>query len=423
MTIEMFNSQPKIPEKPPKKEEEKRIEEVLTRGVVEVVDRDHLRKRMLRGEILRVKMGIDPTGPNIHIGRGASILKLRDFQKLGHQIVLIIGDATAMVGDSSDKTSERSRLTPEQVALNEKNYLQQIGRILDISRVEVHHNSEWIRKMDFNTLFQLASQFSVQQVIERENYAQRLKEGNTVGLHEILYPLLQGWDSVNVRADLEIGGTDQLFNLNAGRKIQSRFGQSPQDIMTLMLLAGTDGRKMSTSWGNVILIVDSPQEKYGKIMRIPDYLIPVYMECATRIPMERVTQIGEKLKGGSDNPMIFKKELAFSVVELYDGKQAAQEAQREFEKLIQNKELPEVFPVGYISGQLSQEKLVRELVKSNLVRSKSEAKRLIEQGGVSVDGKRFSSEQVISVPKRGVNIKVGNRRFLKIESSFEEGGE
>ncbi|PIQ69795.1 tyrosine--tRNA ligase [Candidatus Shapirobacteria bacterium CG11_big_fil_rev_8_21_14_0_20_40_12] len=401
---------------------ERKIEEVLSRGVVEVIDKENLRKRMLRGDIFRIKMGIDPTGPNIHIGRGASLMKLRDFQELGHQVVLIIGDATATVGDSSDKASCRERLTPEQVRQNERNYLSQIGKILDISKVEIHHNSEWIRKIDFDIWLQLASCFTLQQIIERKNYAKRIDSGNPVGFHETLYPLLQGWDSVNIRADVEIGGTDQLFNLNAGRKIQERFGQKSQDILTLMLLTGTDGRKMSTSWGNVILINDPPDKKYGKLMSVPDYLIPVYMECATRIPMERVKEVVGLLKDEVGNPMDYKKELAFALVEQYDGKEAAEKARNSFEKTVQNRELPEVIPVVTISGSLEINRLIQELVRTNLVRSKSEAKRLIEQKGVSIEGEVFLPDQTVIVPEGGIVVKVGKRRYLKFEQD-KEGGE
>lgn len=392
---------------------ERKIEEVLSRGVVEVIEKEKLRGRMLKREVLRVKMGIDPTGPDIHIGRGASLMKLRDFQELGHQIVLIIGDATATVGDSSDKTSGRKRLTPAQVKRNERDYLSQIGKILDISKVEVHHNSEWIRKMDFDTFFQLATCFTLQQIIERESYAKRIDRGNPVGLHEGLYPLLQGWDSVNVRADVEIGGTDQLFNLNAGRKIQQRFGQKPQGILTLMLLTGIDGEKMSTSVGNVILINDPPNEKYGKLMRMPDYLIPVFMECATRMPMNRVKKVARLLEDGEGNPMDYKKELAFALVEQYDGKEAAKKAQDSFEKIVQRKELPEVIPVVTISGSLEINRLIQELVRANLVRSKSEAKRLIKQKGISIEERVFLPNQTIIVPEEGITVKVGKRRYLK----------
>lgn len=402
---------------------ERKIEEVLSRGVVEVIDKENLRRKMLGGDVLRVKMGIDPTGPNIHIGRGASLMKLRDFQELGHQVALIIGDATATVGDSSDKPSSRPRLTKEQVKQNERDYLCQIGRILDLSKVEVHHNSEWIRKIDFDIFFRLADCFTVQQVIERKNYAERISRGDPVGLHEILYPLLQGWDSVNVEADVEIGGTDQLFNLNAGRKIQERFGQQPQDIVTLMLLAGTDGRKMSTTWGNVILINDPPEEKYGKLMSIPDYLIPVYAECATRMPMERVREIEELLKDGEGNPMDYKKEVAFALVEQYDGKNEALRAQENFEQTVQRKEPPEIIPVvTVLEGEIKVDRLIEELVRSNIVRSKSEARRLIEQGGVRIRGETVSLDQTIKVPEEGAVVRVGKRRYLKFEQN-KKGGE
>ncbi|MBU2577593.1 tyrosine--tRNA ligase [Patescibacteria group bacterium] len=398
-----------------------KINEVLTRGVVDIVEKDSLRKRMLRGEKLRIKLGIDPTGPNIHIGRGSTLKKLREFQELGHQIVLIIGDGTAVIGDASDKTTLRPMLTPEQISENERNYLNQIGRVINLQETEIHHNSEWINKLTPPEWIKLAGIFTVQQIIERENFAERIKKGDPVGLHETLYPLLQGWDSVNISADLEIGGTDQLFNLLAGRKIQEQFGQKPQDIMTLQLLAGTDGRKMSTSWGNVILIIDSPEEKYGKIMRISDQLIPVYMEIATDIPIERVEKIKKLLEEGEGNPMDYKKELAFNLVKLYDGEEAATTAQDHFEKIVQEKELPEVIPTFTTEKTIKIDDLVTLMIRSNIVKSKSEAKRLIKQGGVKIEDKKIelSDELTVEVPTKeegGIIIRAGKRQFLKLIS-------
>lgn len=398
-----------------------KINEVLTRGVVNIIDKDNLRKRILGAEKLRIKLGIDPTGPNIHIGRGSTLKKLREFQELGHQIVLIIGDGTAVIGDASDKTTLRPMLTPKQISENERNYLNQIGRVINMEKTEVHHNSEWINKLTPSEWIKLASVFTVQQIIERENFAERIKRGDPLGLHETLYPLLQGWDSVNISADLEIGGTDQLFNLLAGRKIQEQFGQKPQDVMTLQLLAGTDGRKMSTSWGNVILIVDPPEEKYGKIMRISDQLIPVYMEVATDIPMERVEEVKKLLEEGTGNPMDFKKELALNLVRMYDGEEEAVAAQEHFEKIVQEKELPEVIPTFTTEKTIKVDDLVTLMIRSNIVKSKSEARRLIRQGGVKIEDKKIelSNELTIEVPTEkegGIIIRAGKRQFLKLTS-------
>jgi tyrosyl-tRNA synthetase len=331
----------------------KKIKKLLSRGVVDVIEREHLEKRMLAGEKLRVKFGIDLAGPEVHIGRGSTIKKLREFQDLGHQIVLIIGDGTSLIGDSSDKASGKELISREKIDENKKTHLDQIGKIIDIDKTEVHHNSEWIDKITPVEWIELASLFTLQQMTERENFSLRIKEGNPVGLHEALYPLLQGYDSVQIKADVEIGGTDQLFNLLAGRKLQKHFKQPEQDILTLQLLAGTDGRKMSTSWGNVILVNDTPEDKYGKVMRIADQLIPVYMESATNIPMVRVEEVKDALENEESSPMDYKKELAYAVVELYDGKEAASDAQEHFEKTVQGGETPENVPsVEVVAGAL-----------------------------------------------------------------------
>jgi tyrosyl-tRNA synthetase len=342
----------------------KKIKEILSRGVVDVIEKEHLEERLNSGEKLRIKFGIDPTGPDIHIGRGSTIKKLREFQDLGHTIVLIIGDGTARIGDSSDKISGREVLSQEEIDKNKEKYLEQIGKILDIEKTEVHHNSEWIDKLTATDWVELSSLFTLQQMIERENFSKRIKEGNPVGLQEALYPIIQGYDSVAIKADVEIGGTDQLFNLLAGRKVQKHFNMAEQDILTLQLLAGTDGRKMSTSWGNTILITDEPKEKYGRMMRVSDQLIPVYMESATDIPMERVNKIKDKIENSDENPMEYKKELAYAVVELYDGKESAKEAQKHFEDTVQNDELPQDIPLVEIErGEMDLAEFLSLLIR------------------------------------------------------------
>lgn len=400
---------------------ERKVDELLTRGAVDVIDRDHLRDRMLSGNTLRVKFGIDPTGPDIHIGRGSTIKKLREFQELGYQIVLIIGDATAQIGDSSDKEIERRMLSPEEVSVNEARYLDQIGRIIDIQKTEIHHNSEWIDGLTPKEWIRLASLFTLQQIVQRDNFARRMKKEIPVGFHEGLYCLLQGWDSVNIQADVEIGGTDQLFNLLAGRKIQEHFGQEPQDIMTLQLLAGTDGRKMSTSWGNVILITEPPEEKYGKIMRIADHLIPVYLESATLMPLQRVREIQTALEEGRGNPMDYKKELAYEIVNFYDGEGSAQQAQAHFESVVQHKESPKEMLIVAVSPIISVSELFDILKKANIVRSKADARRLMNQGAVKINGEEFRVDDLktnIEIPiTDGMVVKVGKRSFLRLTTN------
>lgn len=397
---------------------EARVNEVLTRGVVDVIEKEHLFKRITSEEKLRIKLGIDPTGPNLHLGKGATIRKLREFQDLGHQIVLIIGDATAQIGDTSDKYHARKMLSHEEIKQNEKHYLDQIGKIIDISKTEIHHNSEWISKLTPNIWVNLASLFTFQQMLERDNFSERLKKNDPIGWHEGLYCLLQGYDSVNIKADVEIGGTDQLFNLQAGRRIQKYFGQPPQDIMTHQLLAGTDGRKMSTTWGNTILIIDPPEEKYGRIMSIADYLIPVYMECATLIPMARVVEVSDALEAGKGNPMDYKKELAFEIVKLYDGINAAKKAAVNFKDTIQNKKIPLQMPEYYVQKtKLTLQDMIAISVKANLVKSKSESRRLLEEGGIYVNNKQVMHDSRFEfiIPNEGLIVRFGKRKYLKIK--------
>lgn len=406
---------------------ERKVDDILTRGVVEVIDLNSLRERMLSGKPLRVKLGIDPTGPDIHIGRGATLKKLREFQDLGHQVVLIIGDFTAQIGDSSDKPEGRKRLTSETIDQNLVNYLSQIGKIVDLSKAEVRHNSEWLGKLSAADWINLASNFTVQQMISRDNFANRLDKGLPVGLHELLYPLAQGYDSVAVEADVEMGGTDQLFNLHAGRKLQEVYGQKPQDIISMQLMIGTDGRKMSTSWGNVIRIIEAPAEKYGKIMSIPDQLIPVYMEMLTDIPMDEIRAIEQAIESGTTNPMEAKKRLAYSIVKTFDGEALAEEAQKHFERVVQHGELPEseTIPEAKVgSNSIDLDTLLNLIKRHNLAKSKGEAKRLIMQRGVYIirDGQEEvvkEDTQNIDLGEQGVMLKVGKRRFLKLSVGEE----
>jgi len=278
----------------------KKIDNLLTRGVFEVIDLGHLKKKLLSGKKLRVKLGIDPTSPNLHIGRSIPILKLRDFQELGHQVVFIVGDFTGTIGDTSDKESERPALSDEQVKVNVKTYIEQVGRILDVDKTEVRYNSEWLRKLDYKEVCRQADIFSLAEFIARKNIKQRLRAENRISLRELIYPLMQGYDSVAVKADVELGGTDQRFNLLAGRKMQSFYKQKPQDIMTNILIDGLDGRKMSSSWGNVIDFLDSPKEMFGKVMSMDDQMIIPYFEHCTRIPMQKVKEFEDQLKNGKN---------------------------------------------------------------------------------------------------------------------------
>ncbi len=391
---------------------EQKIQEVLTRNVEQAIDKNHLEQVLRSGKKLRVKLGIDPTGSKIHIGRAVLLWKLRQFQDLGHKIVLIIGDFTALVGDPSDKTGKRPMLSRKQVKENLKNYLSQIGKIIDLKKTEIRYNSEWLGKLDFNEIAELAENFSVQQMIERRNFKERWDKHEEISLREFMYPLMQGYDSVAVKADVELGGTDQLFNLMAGRKIQPHYGQKPQDIMTMGMLSGLDGRKMSTSWGNVINIIDSPEEQYGKLMSMHDNMMMDYFRFATLLPEVEIKKHHEALHKGK-NPKEIKQALACEIVSLYHGEKAAKLAGEKWEKLFSQKEaggsdLPEL---KLKSKTIS---IIELVTISGVAKSNSEARRLVEQGGVKINDVTKNNPKEVLELKKGDVVRVGKKNYLRV---------
>jgi len=394
------------------KSKSQKIEEILSRGVEKIISRKNLKKKLLSGRKLRVKLGIDPTGPKIHLGRAIQLWKLKSFQDLGHKVVLIIGDFTAQIGDASDKKAMRKILSEKEVKENMKNYKKQIGRILDIDKVELRYNSEWLNKLTAKELIRLSTKFTAQQLIQRRNFKERWDSKKPIGLHELVYPLLQGYDSMAVKADVEIGGTDQLFNLLTGREIQHIYGQARQDIMTLKMLAGLDGRKMSTSWGNTITIVDKAEDMYGKIMSMKDELIPEYFELCAQASLKEVKRMKFDLENKKVNPRDLKKKLAGEIVKIYYGAKAAQKAEREFERVFREKKAPSKIPAVKIKEE--QISILNLLVKTNLVSSKTEARRLIEQKGVKINGKIQDDWKAIVKPKKDMIIQIGKRRFAKV---------
>jgi len=389
-----------------------KIQQALSRGVENVIDGQHLKSRMENKEKLRIKLGIDPTGPKIHIGRATQLLKLKEFQDLGHQIVFIIGDFTAQIGDASDKKAMRRALTKEEVRKNMKDYLSQVGKILDIRKVEVHKNSEWLSKLSAKDLMSLSMSFTAQQMIQRRNFKERWEEGIPIGLHELHYPLFQGYDSVAIKADVEIGGFDQLFNLKIGREMQKMSDQQPQDIMALKMLSGTDGRKMSTSWGNVINITDKAEDMFGKLMSMKDELILNYFELCTRIPQKELEEIKASLEEKKINPKDLKERLAEEIVGIYHGKKMAKDAKQEFERVFKEKKNPNVIPEERVSEK--EINILDLLVKTKLTLSKTEAKRLVLQKAVEIDGKVKSDWKETVSPEKGMVLKAGKRRFVKI---------
>ncbi|MDO8557928.1 MAG: tyrosine--tRNA ligase [bacterium] len=378
--------------------------------------KEHLEEKLRSGKKLRVKHGIDPTGPRIHIGRAISLWKLRSFQDLGHTIVLIIGDFTAQVGDPSDKLSKRPFLTKKQVVENLKGYLPQIWKILDKKKTEVRYNSTWLGKLKLQEIAKLAEIFSVQQMLARHNFKERLQKNEDISIRELFYPLMQGYDSVAVKADVEVGGADQLFNLHAGREIQKYYGQEPQDVLTTPMLVGTDGRKMSTSWSNIINITDTPNDMYGKLMAIDDAVTDEYFNLTCpHLPHSEIQEIIDALRGGSLSPKDAKMRLAREVVTLYHGFSAAEGAEKEFVRVFQKKETPQNIKEILLTGPGFV--LVEFLVRENIVPSKNEAKRLMEQGGVELDGithKDWRKSIQAGDIKDGAVLRVGKRQFFRL---------
>ncbi len=395
---------------------EQLIEEILSRGVAEVIDREHLKKRLLEGKPLRIKLGIDPTSANIHLGRAVVLLKMRDLQQLGHKIVLIVGDFTGVIGDTSDKESERPMLTAEAIEANMKTYTEQMGKLIDLSQAEVHHNSTWLGKLGYEEIGQQANAFSLAEFSARENIRKRLDEGKRVSLREVLYPLMQGFDSIAIHADLELGGTDQRFNLLAGRRLQEVQGQEPQDILMMNLILGTDGRKMSSSWGNTINLTDTPNDMFGKVMSIPDNLIMDYFVHCTRVPLIDVSKMAEEIVMGG-NPRDAKVRLAKEIVRLYHGDAEADKAEQYFVETFSKGMVPEDVATTSVKSQF--ETIVDTIVAMKFATSKSDAMRKIEQGGVSIGGEKVSQEDIQwnKGNHEGKVMKVGKKDFVKITFS------
>jgi len=383
------------------------IEELLTRGVTEVIDRDNLKSKLLSGKKLRVKLGIDPTSPDIHIGRAIPILKLRDFQKLGHKVVFIVGDFTSVIGDTSDKESERPMLSKEEVESNQKTYFEQIGKLINLKEAELRRNSEWLEPLTFREIGEQANLFSVADFIARENISKRLSQGKRVSLREVLYPLMQGYDSVAVKADVELGGTDQRFNLLAGRTLQAKYGQKPQDIILNPLISGLDGRKMSSSWGNTISLTSEPNDMYGKVMSMSDSSIKEYFEFCTRVPMKEIEEIMKK------HPKDAKMRLAQEIVELYHGENEANKAQENFVEAFSKGGIPK--DIETMKANLGAS-FADILIEKGLIDSKTEWRRLVEDGSVT----QLEKQEKIKFPDakftEPVTLKIGKYRFLKIKT-------
>ncbi len=385
------------------------IEQILNRGVAEIIDKESLIKKLNSGKKLRVKLGIDPTSPNIHLGRSIPLLKLKDFQNAGHQIVLLIGDFTALIGDTSDKDSERPMLTKETVQANLKTYIDQASKILDISKVEIVYNNTWLSKLNYLDICEQADLFSINQFISRENIAKRLEQGKRVSLREILYPLMQGYDSVEIKADVEVGGTDQKFNLLAGRDLQRHYNQEAQDIIMGPIIEGLDGRKMSSSYGNTVNLFDTANDMFGKLMSVNDEFIIKYFTYLTRVDLQKIKEYEDQLNSGT-NPRDIKIQLAKAIVEIYHSKEDADKAEQYFVNTFTKKEIPDEIEEVNASGK----NILDFIIETGLVSSKSEARRVVEQGGLKINGEAVKIEELDKVLEKGMIIQKGKLEFRKI---------
>jgi tyrosyl-tRNA synthetase len=393
--------------------------EVIRRGAAEIIPEEDLARKIQQSirtnKPLNVKLGCDPSRPDLHLGHSVVLRKLRQFQDLGHQAILIIGDFTGMIGDPSGRSKTRPSLTLEETRKNGQSYFEQATKILSAKKVKMLYNSEWLSKMSFEEVIRLAAKYTVARILERDDFAERYKAGDPISIHELLYPLAQAMDSVAIKADIELGGTDQKFNLLVGRDIQREFGQDPQVILTTPILVGTDGvEKMSKSLDNYIAITDPPGEIYGKTLSIPDNLIPDYFLLTTNVSAGEIDSIRKQLDDRSANPRDLKRRLARELVALYHDEPSAYRAEEEFDRIFVAKEIPEEvenFTIQTRSGNIS---IIELLTTTKMATSNSDARRLVQQGGVTIDGKKVTDVNFVLVLDREVILKVGKRRFLKI---------
>lgn len=397
----------------------------ISRGAVDMLPEEEFRAKLERsiasGTPLRVKQGFDPTSADIHIGHTVGLRKLKQFQDLGHTIVLIVGDYTALVGDPSDRSSTRPVIGYDEILKNAQTYQDQFFRVLDRSKTEVRSNGEWFKNLGFNEVMHLAGKFTVARLLERDDFSKRLKAGSPISVHELFYPLMQAYDSVAIRADVEIGGTDQTFNLLAGRTIQDAYGVDPQVILTMPLLVGLDGvKKMSKSLGNYIGVDEPAREIFGKAMSIPDSLIYSYFELATDVSLEELAAFREQLDDPKVNPMVLKKKLAERLVDMYHPAGSGADARAEFERIFSRGQLPDEIPrmtaVEVRQLGLDPERifLVGLMTKAGLSKSNGEARKLIAGGGVSINGERVGDPDHEFALTGEQILKVGKRRFLKL---------
>jgi len=391
--------------------------ELISRGAEEIIPEKELKQKLEQSinidTPLIVKLGCDPSRPDLHLGHGVVLRKLRHFQDLGHQAILVIGDFTAMIGDPSQRNKTRPQLTLEETKANAESYIEQAGQVLNIDSLKIVYNSTWLDAMRFSDVIRLSSHYTVARMLERDDFTKRYKAEIPISIHEFMYPLAQAMDSVELKADVELGGADQKFNLLVGRDLQREYIQDPQVIITLPLLEGTDGiEKMSKSYGNDIGLTDTPEDMYGKSMSISDEMIEKYFILAADANTKIVSKVKKQLSDSSQNPRDIKRELARTIVQLYHGQNAAKEAEQYFDRVIVNKDAPDEMDQVELSIDTQ---LIEVVTNEGLTSSKGEARRLIKQGAIRVDNEKITDESHILLKGKEVVIKVGKRRFIKIK--------
>lgn len=392
--------------------EKQEILDKIKKNTVDFVTEEELLKKLSSKKSLKIKLGADPTAPDLHLGHAVVLEKLKDFQDLGHEIIFVIGDFTALIGDPSGRSKVRKALSKEEIEQNAKTYVSQVSKILDVSKIQIRYNSEWLSKIDLSELIKIMSNFTIARIIERDDFSKRYKQNTPIYMHEFLYPLLQAYDSVAIGADVELGGTDQKFNLLLGREMQTLFSQEEQVIITLPLLVGTDGSlKMSKSYGNYIGITEDPITMYGKVMSIPDNLILDYFKLVLCYDDNKLSVISESLK--IENPMKLKMKLAKEIVTKYHSEKDSQKAEEMFTKVHRKHSLPTELEEYIYKGPL-QIKAFELINVLNLSPSKSEAKRMILQGGLEVNGEKITDPFFTLNVKNDMIIKLGKRKFVKI---------
>lgn len=390
----------------------------IKRGTVEIISEEELIAKLRRGRPLRIKAGFDPTAPDLHLGHTVLLHKLRQFQDLGHQVIFLIGDATAAIGDPSGRSETRPSLSAHEVQKNIKTYEEQVFKILNRHKTEVRRNSEWLNELKLAEFLGLTSRYTVARMLERDDFEKRYKEGHSIGLHEFVYPLLQAYDSYELKADVELGGTDQKFNLLVGRHMQREYGQEPQVVLTLPLLIGTDGiQKMSKSYGNVIGITDSAKEMFGKIMSLSDGLMWTYYELLSDKTSEELRLLREAVQKGKEHPKEAKKRLGFEITKRFHGEKEAGEAEEEFERVFHSKGLPDEIEEVRVSCHGEDLPIADLLAELKMVSSKSEARRLIQQNAVTVNDQKVKEIDYLLKRSGEYLLKVGKRRFKKVRFS------